>query len=173
MSRSAKKGTPVQANALDSFHEPTRRWFTDSFPRATDAQLKAWPAILAGESTLLVAPTGSGKTLAAFLCGIDRLLFSPAPEKEARCRLIYISPLKALAFDIEKNLRAPLSGIMRSADRLNVAYHAPEVAVRTGDTPAEERARFLRRPADILITTPESLYLMLTSNARETLRSVE
>jgi ATP-dependent Lhr-like helicase len=161
------------ANALAGFHEPTRRWFEETFAGATDAQNKAWPSILMGQSTLLVAPTGSGKTLAAFLCGIDRVLFSPAPEKGARCRLLYVSPLKALAFDIEKNLRAPLSGIMRSADRLGVPYHAPEVAVRTGDTPADERARFLRRPADILITTPESLYLMLTSNARETLRSVE
>jgi ATP-dependent Lhr-like helicase len=173
LSRTAKRDSSVQANALDRFREPTRRWFGESFPHATEAQLKAWPAILAGESTLLVAPTGSGKTLAAFLCGIDRLLFSPVPDKSARCRLIYVSPLKALAFDIEKNLRAPLSGIMRSADRLNVTYHAPDVSVRTGDTPAEERARFLRRPADILITTPESLYLMLTSNARETLRNVE
>jgi ATP-dependent Lhr-like helicase len=160
-------------SALGGFHEPTQRWFEETFSAATDAQRKAWPSILAEQSTLLVAPTGSGKTLAAFLCAIDRVLFSPAPDKAARCRLVYVSPLKALAFDIEKNLRAPLSGIMRSADRLGVPYHAAEVAVRTGDTPADERARFLRRPADILITTPESLYLMLTSNARETLRSVE
>ena len=173
MTRSAKKTASGRLHELDGFHEPTRIWFAETFAAATDAQLKAWPAILAGESTLLVAPTGSGKTLASFLCGIDRLLFSPAPEKQARCRLIYVSPLKALAFDIEKNLRAPLSGIMRSADRVGTPYHAPEVAVRTGDTPADERARFLRHPADILITTPESLYLMLTSNARETLRSVE
>jgi ATP-dependent Lhr-like helicase len=155
------------------FHEATERWFRDTFSAPTDAQKKAWPSILAHESTLLVAPTGSGKTLSAFLCAIDRLLFSEPPEKGARCRLVYVSPLKALAFDIEKNLRAPLAGIMRSAERLGVPYHPLEVAVRTGDTPAEERARFLRRPADILITTPESLYLMLTSNARETLRSVE
>jgi ATP-dependent Lhr-like helicase len=171
--RGAIPNRVAHGNAVEGFHEPTRHWFTSSFPHATDAQIKAWPIILAGESTLLVAPTGSGKTLAAFLCGIDRLLFSPVPEKLERCRLIYVSPLKALAFDIEKNLRAPLSGIMRSADRLGVAYHTPEVAVRTGDTKAEERARFLRRPADILITTPESLYLMLTSNARETLRKVD
>jgi ATP-dependent Lhr-like helicase len=156
-----------------AFHAPTERWFADTFSAPTDAQKKAWPSILAHESTLLVAPTGSGKTLSAFLCAIDRLLFSEAPEKGARCRLVYVSPLKALAFDIEKNLRAPLAGIMRSAELMSVPYHPLEVAVRTGDTPAEERARFLRRPADILITTPESLYLMLTSNARETLRSVE
>lgn len=173
MSRLAKKPNASKPTALDRFHEPTRRWFTESFSHPTDAQLKAWPSILAGESTLLVAPTGSGKTLAAFLCGVDRLLFSPSPDKGARCRLIYVSPLKALAFDIEKNLRAPLSGIMRSADRLNASYHEPQVAVRTGDTPTEERARFLRHPADILITTPESLYLMLTSNVRETLRHVQ
>ncbi|HMA91660.1 MAG TPA: DEAD/DEAH box helicase, partial [Polyangiaceae bacterium] len=89
----AKKNGAAKANVLDRFHEPTRRWFTDSFLHPTDAQRKAWPAILAGESTLLVAPTGSGKTLAAFLCGIDHLLFSPAPDKGARCRLIYVSPL--------------------------------------------------------------------------------
>jgi ATP-dependent Lhr-like helicase len=160
-------------NALAKFHEPTRRWFEESFSAPTDAQVKAWPSILAGQSTLLVAPTGSGKTLAAFLCAIDRLLFTPLPDKAERCRLIYISPLKALAFDIEKNLRAPLAGIMRSADRLGVSYNPLEVAVRTGDTPAEERARFQRRPADILITTPESLYLMLTSRVRESLKSVE
>jgi ATP-dependent Lhr-like helicase len=169
VTRAAKK----VVNALAGFHEPTLRWFEETFAGATDAQSKAWPSILAGQSTLLVAPTGSGKTLAAFLCAIDRLLFTPAPEKEARCRLIYVSPLKALAFDIEKNLRAPLSGIMRASDRLRVPYHVPDVWVRTGDTPADERARFLRRPSDILITTPESLYLMLTSNAREALRSVE
>ncbi|HEX6272504.1 MAG TPA: DEAD/DEAH box helicase, partial [Polyangiaceae bacterium] len=173
LSRAATKTESPEGDALGGFKAPTRRWFSETFSAPTDAQRKAWPSILAGESTLLVAPTGSGKTLAAFLCGIDRVLFSPVPEQKARCRLVYVSPLKALAFDIEKNLRAPLSGIMRSADRAGVAYHTPEVAVRTGDTPADERARFLRRPADILITTPESLYLMLTSNARETLRSVE
>ena len=175
MTRAARRAvsTDAASSALAGFAEPTRRWFADTFASPTDAQRKAWPSILAGQSTLLVAPTGSGKTLAAFLCAIDGLLFSPAPQKLARCRLVYVSPLKALAFDIEKNLRAPLAGIMRSADRLGVPYQPLEVSVRTGDTPAEERARFLRRPADILITTPESLYLMLTSNARETLRSVE
>ncbi|HEX6244603.1 MAG TPA: DEAD/DEAH box helicase [Polyangiales bacterium] len=160
-------------HALSAFHPATQRWFEETFAGPTPAQAKAWPSIVDGHSTLLVAPTGSGKTLSAFLCAIDRLLFTPAPDKAARCRLVYVSPLKALAFDIEKNLRAPLSGIMRSADRLGAPYHALEVAVRTGDTPSEERARFLRRPADILITTPESLYLMLTSQARDTLRSVE
>jgi ATP-dependent helicase Lhr and Lhr-like helicase len=161
------------AQALSAFHEPTRRWFAETFAAPSEAQRKAWPLIVARENTLLVAPTGSGKTLSAFLCGIDRLLFSEPPAKQARCRLVYVSPLKALAFDIEKNLRAPLAGITHSAQRLGVAHHTPEVAVRTGDTPAQERARFLRRPADILITTPESLYLMLTSQAREALRSVE
>ncbi|HMI91438.1 MAG TPA: DEAD/DEAH box helicase, partial [Polyangiales bacterium] len=175
MTRPAKKATSSElANAaLAGFHAPTQRWFEDTFASPTDAQRKAWPSILAEQSTLLLAPTGSGKTLAAFLCAIDRLLFSPAPDKRARCRLVYVSPLKALAFDIEKNLRAPLAGIMRSAERLGTPYQPLDVAVRTGDTPADERARFLRHPTDILITTPESLYLMLTSNARETLRSVE
>jgi ATP-dependent helicase Lhr and Lhr-like helicase len=151
----------------------TRAWFDASFSGETDAQRRAWPLIVDGKSTLLVAPTGSGKTLAAFLCAIDRLLFSPEPDKGARCRVLYISPLKALAVDIERNLRAPLVGIERTADRLDIAHRSLEVATRTGDTPSEERARFLRRPGDILITTPESLFLMLTGQARETLRSVD
>jgi ATP-dependent helicase Lhr and Lhr-like helicase len=158
---------------LELLSAATQAWFSDSFARPTDAQLRAWPAILKHESTLLVAPTGSGKTLAAFLCAIDRLLFSPEPEKLARCRVLYVSPLKALAVDIERNLRAPLVGIERTADRLGLAHGTVEVAMRTGDTPAEERARFLRKPSDILITTPESLFLLLTSQSRELLRSVD
>ncbi|MET0344238.1 MAG: DEAD/DEAH box helicase [Polyangiales bacterium] len=151
----------------------TRTWFEASFPHPTDAQRKAWPSIVAGQSTLLLAPTGSGKTLAAFLVLLDKLLFSAEPPKDARCRVLYVSPLKALAVDIERNLRAPLVGIERTAERLGVAHRPLEVAMRTGDTPAEERARFLRRPSDILITTPESLFLLLTSNARALLRSVD
>jgi ATP-dependent helicase Lhr and Lhr-like helicase len=163
------KSRPV----LDLLSPATRAWFEAAFARPTDAQRKAWPPIFNGKSTLLLAPTGSGKTLAAFLCALDRLLFAPEPPKEQRCRVLYVSPLKALAVDIERNLRAPLVGIERTAERLGVTYRPLEVAMRTGDTPADERARFLRRPSDILITTPESLYLLLTSQARELLRSVE
>ena len=132
-----------------------------------------WPPILSGRSTLLLAPTGSGKTLAAFLTAIDKLMFTPAPEKGARCRVLYVSPLKALAVDVERNLRAPLAGIAAEAERTGASFHLPRVGIRTGDTPASERAQMLRAPPDVLITTPESLYLILTSQARETLRSVE
>ncbi|HEX4382221.1 MAG TPA: DEAD/DEAH box helicase, partial [Myxococcales bacterium] len=152
-----------------AFHEPVQRWFTASFAAPTRAQALGWPPILRGESTLLLAPTGSGKTLAAFLTALDRLLFTPPPEKKARCRVLYVSPLKALAVDVERNLRAPLAGI----GALPGVLHIPSVGVRTGDTPASERARMQRTPPDVLITTPESLYLLLTSQAREILRSVE
>ncbi|MGZ3461143.1 MAG: DEAD/DEAH box helicase, partial [Archangium sp.] len=146
---------------MPSFHEPVQRWFEASFPSPTRAQALGWPPILAGESTLLLAPTGSGKTLAAFLTAIDRLMFTPAPAKKARCRIVYVSPLKALAVDVERNLRAPLAGIASQGG----ALHLPTVGIRTGDTPASERTQMLRTPPDILITTPESLYLMLTSQA--------
>ena len=127
-----------------------------------------------GESTLLLAPTGSGKTLAAFLHAIDRLMFEPAPQEVAdRCKVLYVSPLKALAVDVERNLRAPIAGITRLAAETGVEHRIPAVAVRTGDTPARERVLFGREAADILITTPESLYLLLTSNARDRLRAVE
>src|SRR5262249_50982161 len=132
-----------------------------------------WPAIARGDSTLILAPTGSGKTLSAFLWCINRLMFDPQPPPARRCRVLYISPLKALAVDIERNLRAPLAGIANRASARGDAHHAPAIAIRTGDTPAIERARFQREPADILITTPESLYLLLTSNAREALRSID
>src|SRR5207253_783249 len=115
----------------------------------------------------------SGKTLTAFLWCLDRLMFTPAPPKAARCRVLYVSPLKALAVDVERNLRAPLAGIANVAGTLREPYLTPSIAIRTGDTPAAERARFQREPADILITTPESLYLLLTSNAREALRSID
>ena len=157
---------------LASFHAPVADWFRSSFAAPTRPQALGWPSIASGASTLILAPTGSGKTLAAFLAAIDRLMFEPRPSKGARCRVLYISPLKALAVDVERNLRAPLVGIARAADRLGISVHEPEVAIRTGDTPSRDRARFARAPADILVTTPESLFLLLTSNARETLRSV-
>src|SRR5215510_9235062 len=160
-------------NPLDSFHPAVKRWFTLSFGAPTAPQSQGWPAIARGDSTLILAPTGTGKTLAAFLWCINRLMFEPQPELRARCRVLYISPIKALAVDVERNLRAPLIGISKTADELQVSHHVPQVWVRSGDTPAPERARFQRSPSDILITTPESLYLMLTSNAREALRAID
>jgi len=162
-----------RAGVLDLFHPAVADWFRDSFERPTPPQAQGWPAIAHGESTLILAPTGSGKTLTAFLWCINRVMFDPVPPKEQRCRVLYISPLKALAIDIERNLRAPIAGIANRASARGDAFHQPAVAIRTGDTPAIERARFLREPADILITTPESLYLLLTSNARRTLRSID
>ena len=161
--------------ALDAalFRPPVREWFEAVFAAPTRPQLQGWPAIARGESTLILAPTGTGKTLAAFLWCINRLMFSPVPEKQQRCRVLYISPIKALAVDVERNLRAPLVGIAQAAKRMGIEFHEPQAGIRTGDTPPAERARFLRHPADILITTPESLYLLLTSNARESLRSIE
>ncbi len=158
---------------LDRFHPSVRTWFTESFPSPTEAQVVGWPAISGGDSTLILAPTGSGKTLTAFLWCIDRLMFSPEPPAPERCRAIYISPLKALAIDVERNLRAPIAGIGNVASRTGIPHLIPSIATRTGDTPPSERARFGRHSADILITTPESFYLLLTSNAREMLRSVE
>src|SRR5690606_35766231 len=158
---------------LASFHPAVAEWFRASFEAPTPPQRLGWPAIARGESTLITAPTGSGKTLSAFLWCLNRLLFEPVPPKSQRCRVLYVSPLKALAVDIERNLRSPLAGIANRAAARGDAVHAPAIAVRTGDTPAQERARFQREPADILITTPESLYLLLTSNAREALRSVD
>ncbi|HEX8646528.1 MAG TPA: DEAD/DEAH box helicase [Thermoleophilaceae bacterium] len=148
---------------LATFTPQVREWFGRAFAEPTAAQRQAWPAIAGGDHVLLSAPTGSGKTLAAFLWGLDRLAADPTPEGEKRTRLIYVSPLKALSYDIERNLRAPLKGIGGETT----------VALRTGDTPQKERQAFLRKPADILITTPESLYLMLTSRARETFTGVQ
>ena len=159
--------------ALSLFHPAVQSWFAETFTTPTDAQALAWPSLARGESTLLLAPTGSGKTLAAFLHGLDRLMFAPVPEREKRCRILYVSPLKALAVDVERNLRAPLTGVANVAELRGDAFHTPTVWIRTGDTPARERAKFARHPADIVITTPESLYLLLTSNSREALRSVQ
>ncbi len=159
---------------LERFSAPTREWFRSSFPAPTPAQEGAWEAVSRGEHSLVVAPTGSGKTLAAFLWALDRLASSAPPEdRQRRCRVLYVSPLKALAVDIERNLRAPLAGIRHTAHRLGLPQPQIEVAVRSGDTPADARRRFARAPADILITTPESLFLLLTSQAREALRGVE
>jgi ATP-dependent helicase Lhr and Lhr-like helicase len=155
------------------FHPAVREWFSSSFPTPTRPQQLGWPAIASGNSTLILAPTGSGKTLAAFLWCLNRLMFTPVPPKASRCRVLYISPLKALAVDVERNLRAPLAGIANVARAQGTDVTMPAIAIRTGDTPALERAKFLREPADILITTPESLFLLLTSNARERLASVD
>jgi ATP-dependent Lhr-like helicase len=160
-------------DALQLFHGPVQAWFRAAFDQPTRPQRLGWPAIARGDSALILAPTGTGKTLAAFLACLDRLMFAPQPERQARCRVIYVSPLKALAVDVERNLRAPLAGIANVAGIQGVPFHAPYISLRTGDTPTAERAKFLRDPGDILITTPESLYLMLTSQARERLRSVE
>ena len=157
----------------ERFSEPTRSWLSHAFASPTAAQAGAWEAIGRGDHTLVVAPTGSGKTLAAFLSAIDALAKSQTPpEPKQRCRVVYVSPLKALASDIERNLRSPLVGIEQEYARAGLPWQPITVAVRTGDTPQAERARIARTPPDILITTPESLYLMLTSHAREIFTSV-
>jgi len=161
-------------DVLDRFSRPTRDWFRGAFASPTPAQVGAWEAVAEGRNVLVVAPTGSGKTLAAFLWALDRLATSPVPaDPLARCRVLYVSPLKALAVDVERNLRSPLVGMSQAARRAGLPEPQISVAVRSGDTPADERRRFSQRPADILITTPESLFLLLTSRAREALRGVE
>ncbi|MFI6266784.1 ATP-dependent helicase [Micromonospora sp. NPDC051006] len=171
-----KTGGPdaVGTDVLAGFGPATREWFRAAFAAPTAAQAGAWRSVSAGHSALVVAPTGSGKTLAAFLWSLDRLAREPAPaEARHRCRVLYVSPLKALAVDVERNLRAPLAGIRQAATRLGVAPPEITVGMRTGDTPADERRAFARTPPDILITTPESLFLLLTSAARDSLRGVE
>ncbi len=158
---------------MPRFSAATQAWLDGAFVAPTAAQAGAWDAIARGEHTLVVAPTGSGKTLAAFLSALDRLAGDPVPAQPGRrCRVLYVSPLKALAVDVERNLRAPLAGIRQAAARLCLPLPDITVAMRSGDTPADERRQFARRPADILITTPESLFLLLTSAARESLRGV-
>ncbi|MBP2456411.1 ATP-dependent Lhr-like helicase [Clavibacter michiganensis] len=159
---------------LARFSPATREWFQGAFPGPTAAQTGAWEAVQKGSHALVVAPTGSGKTLAAFLWSIDRLASRPAPEDPMRrTRVLYISPLKALAVDVERNLRSPLVGIVQTAKRLGAEPPEVTVGVRSGDTPAADRRSLAKTPPDILITTPESLFLMLTSAARETLAGVE
>ncbi|MDN3935724.1 DEAD/DEAH box helicase [Arthrobacter sp. YD4] len=185
--------TTLAADAMDRFSRPTREWFLGAFSAPTPAQNGAWNAISSGSHALVVAPTGSGKTLAAFLWALDRLLVAapagatdaePAdavePAKKGRrktpkrkTRVLYISPLKALGVDVERNLRAPLIGITQTAKRLGLPAPLTTVGVRSGDTPAADRRALLSSPPDILITTPESLFLMLTSKARETLDEVD
>jgi ATP-dependent Lhr-like helicase len=165
---------PDQGLTAAGFSPATRAWFEAAFAQPTPAQAHAWSAIRAGQHTLVIAPTGSGKTLAAFLWAIDKLAREPTPaDAKQRCRVLYVSPMKALAVDVERNLRSPLTGIGHAARRLGQPEPDIRVAVRTGDTAADERRRMGTRPPDILITTPESLFLLLTSRARETLRSVE
>jgi len=165
--------TKQSPGALELFHPAVRDWFEAVFAAPTRPQVTGWPAIARNESTLILAATGTGKTLAAFLWCINRIMFSPRPGEFQHCRVVYISPIKALAVDVERNLRAPLVGIAQAAQRRGAEFHLPTISIRTGDTTPNERAKFQRQPADILITTPESLYLLLTSNAREALRSVE
>jgi len=162
------------ADVLELFGPATRDWFAGAFAAPTAAQEGAWQAVADGHNALVVAPTGSGKTLAAFLWALDRLAAEPKPgDPKQRCRVLYVSPLKALAVDVERNLRSPLAGIRQAARRLGQSEPDVTVGIRSGDTPADERRRFQRTPPDVLITTPESLFLILTSQARESLRGVE
>ncbi|MCK2219830.1 ATP-dependent helicase [Actinomadura sp. ATCC 31491] len=164
-------------SSLDQFSRTTQQWFAGAFQAPTAAQEQAWESIARGDNTLVVAPTGSGKTLAAFLWSLDRLAAEATPgeagERGKGTRVLYVSPLKALAVDVERNLRAPLAGLRQTARRLGLPVPEISVAIRSGDTPAEDRRKFAAKPSDILITTPESLFLLLTSQAREALRDVE
>src|SRR3954462_14926014 len=163
-----------RADVPDRFSPAPAAWFRSSFSAPTTAQAGAWDAISSGHHTVVVAPTGSGKTLSAFLWAIDRMASQPVPEERLeRCRVLYVSPMKALAVDVERNLRAPLVALGPAAARLELPPPDISVSVRSGDTPANERRAFARTPTDILITTPESLFLMLTSSVREALKGVE
>lgn len=159
------------SSRLPDFHPAVRSWFERAFSGPTEVQARGWERIAAGDHALLIAPTGSGKTLAAFLWGIDRL-GRRAPDAQAGVRVLYISPLKALAYDVERNLRAPLVGCSQAAARVGETFLEPRVSLRTGDTPQRERQAFKKDPGEILVTTPESLYLLLTSQARAALKTV-
>lgn len=169
----------MAVDPLDSFYAPVAAWFRDVFAEPTIVQTQAWRAISAGQNALVVAPTGSGKTLAAFLWSLSRLsggsFFNdaPTPEKSSPTKVLYISPLKALGVDVSRNLAAPLAGIARVADAMGETAAPVRVGVRSGDTPQSERSKLLRNPPEILVTTPESLYLMLTSKAAVTLANVD
>jgi ATP-dependent helicase Lhr and Lhr-like helicase len=173
MSAPVTRPARTKEDCLRAFHPATRQWFSRVFDGPTEAQQQAFLPISRGENTLLLAPTGSGKTLAAFLVAIDKLLFEVEPPKQARCRVLYVSPIKALAFDVEKNLRSPLFGITAEARALGHTPRDVTIEIRTGDTPQATRVRIAKTPPDILVTTPESLYLMLTSAARSVLASVD
>jgi ATP-dependent Lhr-like helicase len=165
------------------FHPVTAEWFKAVFDAPTAPQRMGWPVIARGENALILAPTGTGKTLTAFLWCLDRLMLEDGGQGSGTrdqknkgrrgCRIVYVSPLKALAVDVERNLRSPLAGMANMARRMNVPFREPGISVRTGDTPQKERARFARQPDEILITTPESLYLLLTSQAADALRTVD
>jgi ATP-dependent Lhr-like helicase len=178
MPRRPNPEAPVPAaevtGAFTCFHPVTAEWFRAVFEAPTAPQHMGWPVIARGESALILAPTGTGKTLTAFLWCLDRLMLHPPPiDHHKGTRIVYVSPLKALAVDVERNLRSPLAGIANMARKRDVHFREPTISVRTGDTPQRERARYRRDPADILITTPESLYLLLTSQVAEALRPVE
>ncbi|SOX52481.1 ATP-dependent helicase, partial [Mycobacterium ahvazicum] len=164
----------VSTEALEKFSEITREWFSSTFPAPTTAQAAAWEAIADGNNTLVIAPTGSGKTLAAFLWALDSLARTTvADEHRSGTRVLYVSPLKALAVDVERNLRTPLAGLRRIAERHDLPAPDISVGVRSGDTPPAQRRQLINSPPDVLITTPESLFLMLTSAARDTLAGVQ
>jgi ATP-dependent Lhr-like helicase len=165
-------GIILLVDSLTLFSPSAQRWFGDALGEPTEVQERGWPEIAAGRNALLCAPTGSGKTLAAFLWFVDSIGRSPVPAEARRCRVLYVSPLKALTVDVERNLSAPLRGIGLEAERRGEPFREARAAVRSGDTTSAERRDLVRHPPDILITTPESLFLMLTSAARETLRSV-
>ena len=158
--------------SLDLFSAPTRDWFRSAFATPTDVQVRGWEQVAAGRHALMAAPTGSGKTLAAFLWCLDRLMSEPVPPEAERCRVLYVSPMKALAHDVDRNLRSPLVGIGRQLEAAGAAPPDIHAAIRTGDTPVDARRSMERHPPDILITTPESLFLLLTSAARRILASV-
>jgi len=172
MSTASDAPAPPPSDTLAVFGPATRAWFERAFAGPTRVQSEGWRAIARGEDALLIAPTGSGKTLAAFLVAIDRIGAAPAPSTPG-WRALYVSPLKALVYDVDRNLGTPLGGIGLVAAQLGLPFRGLRVDVRTGDTPAIDRRRMAERPGDILVTTPESLFLLMTSEARRHLRAVE
>src|SRR5262245_56248955 len=160
---------------LENFHPIIRRWFESRFREPTDAQRLGWPTILRGQDTLIAAPTGSGKTLTAFLASLDRLLrLALSGQLQDQTYVVYVSPLRALSNDIQRNLQGPLAEILELARQVDPACPEIRALVRTGDTPARERQQMVRRPPHVLVTTPESLYLVLTGRrSREILRRAD